>query len=60
MTKKNIMETPCPHCGKIITVIGCSTCRYSHRNYFNYDEAKKCWECDMLHRNYEEDEGILE
>ena len=54
--EENIMETPCPHCGKIITVIGCRTCVHNDRNMTNYPEAKVCWDCNMLHKNYKKKE----
>ncbi len=57
MTEENITEATCPHCGKIIKVIGCRTCKYRHRNFEIYEEAKECWECNMLHKNYEREEN---
>lgn len=50
--KLNIVRVNCPHCHKEILVRGCHDCDYVERNYFNYPEAKECWECDMFHKNH--------
>ncbi len=55
--EENIMEIPCPHCGEIIKVIGCRTCQHVHKNMEGYENAKECWDCDMLHNNYKKKEG---
>lgn len=57
--EEHILEWNCPSCGHEVRIIGCSTCKFRKRNYFKYEQAKKCWSCDMLHKNYIYDEKLL-
>lgn len=52
-TNEHFFILECEKCGEQIEVVGCSTCKFRNTNYLNYDEAEKCHECDMFHRNYE-------
>ncbi len=56
MIEENVMDVPCPHCNTNIVVIGCRTCKHVHKNMKGYKKAKVCWDCNMLHKNYERKE----